>query len=259
VDLNASPEKDPLLGVRKLAPTFAFFFEHLWSLMCSNDMKLAQKIEKDRKSNIQTVPVMVSESRPTTPDRPPIAPDPNYSGSSSNSQDEEPTKQLAGTFLSATMFFLEDDFCQIKFQTRTNVRLRRRYNLQYHLLIYRAKVTTKFTFEGETTKKDGNRNYGITAINDGGIVIHYVSRNRKKEIEWRPDSASARPVLGVEVNDMTLGDNTNTEAKRMHAKVRNSKELEDKFAAQIFCEMLGQTCYPDFYNRTKPEYQEVIR
>jgi hypothetical protein len=227
--------------------------------MCSDDVKLAQKIEKERKSS-HTGPsaFVASESRPTTPDRPTIAPDPNYSGSSSNSQDEEPTKQLAGNFLSSTMLILGEDFCDIKFQAKTEVCLRQRYSFQSHWLIHRAKVATKFTFECETAKKDGTWNYRITAINDGGIVIHYVSRNQKKEIEWRPDRASARPVLGIEVNDTTLGDNANTEAKRMHAKVRNSKELEDKFAAQIFCEMLGQTCYPDLYNRTKPEYQEVV-
>jgi hypothetical protein len=44
----------------------------------------------------------------------------------------------------------------------------------------------------------------------------------------------------------------------MHAKVRNSKELDYKFAVQIFCEMLGQTCYPEFYEREQSEYQEVI-
>jgi hypothetical protein len=49
----------------------------------------------------------------------------------------------------------------------------------------------------------------------------------------------------------------NIEAKRMHAKLRNSKELDYKFAAQIFCEMLGQTCYPEFYESERSEYQEV--
>jgi hypothetical protein len=30
-----------------------------------------------------------------------------------------------------------------------------------------------------------------------------------------------------------------------------------KHASQIFCEMLGQTCYPEFYNDPNSEYQEV--
>jgi hypothetical protein len=83
--------------------------------------KKKKKIEKERESS-QTDPssfAASSPSRPTTPDRLPITPDPNYSGSSTNSQDEEPTKQLAGNFLSSTMLILSENFCQLKFQKKT--------------------------------------------------------------------------------------------------------------------------------------------
>jgi hypothetical protein len=43
----------------------------------------------------------------------------------------------------------------------------------------------------------------------------------------------------------------------MHAKLRDSKELDERFAAQIFCEMLGQVCYPEFYDNPEMKYQEV--
>jgi hypothetical protein len=31
-----------------------------------------------------------------------------------------------------------------------------------------------------------------------------------------------------------------------------------EYAGQIFCEMLGQTCYPEFYENNQTEYQEVF-
>jgi hypothetical protein len=47
VDLNVSLEDDPLEAVSVLVPNFSAFFGLLWSLMCSNDVKLARKIEKE--------------------------------------------------------------------------------------------------------------------------------------------------------------------------------------------------------------------
>jgi hypothetical protein len=38
----------------------------------------------------------------------------------------------------------------------------------------------------------------------------------------------------------------------------NVEDTERKIAGQIFCEMLGQTCYPEYYKRKESEYQEVL-
>jgi hypothetical protein len=64
--------------------------------------------------------------------------------------------------------------------------------------------------------------------------------------------------LKYETPTLSVVGDANIEAKRMHADKRDTKELEEKFAAQIFCEMLGQTCHPEFYEREQSEYQEVI-
>jgi hypothetical protein len=64
--------------------------------------------------------------------------------------------------------------------------------------------------------------------------------------------------LKYETPTLSVVSDANIEAKRMHANTRDSEELEYKFAAQIFCEMLGQTCHPEFYEREQSEYQEVI-
>jgi hypothetical protein len=48
-----------------------------------------------------------------------------------------------------------------------------------------------------------------------------------------------------------------TQAKRQRSKKKNDADLVYQYAGQIFCEMLGQTCYREFYENTQMEYQEV--
>ena len=50
----------------------------------------------------------------------------------------------------------------------------------------------------------------------------------------------------------------NVKAKRQRAKRKNDPDLIYEYAGQIFCEMLGQTCYKEFYENRQMEYQEVL-
>ena len=50
---------------------------------------------------------------------------------------------------------------------------------------------------------------------------------------------------------------TDIQAKRRRSKRKNDIELVYSYAGQIFCEMLGQTCYQEFYKNPKTTYQEV--
>ena len=47
-------------------------------------------------------------------------------------------------------------------------------------------------------------------------------------------------------------------AKRRRSQKKDDIELIYDYAGQIFCEMLGQTCYKEFYESKHMEYQEVI-
>ena len=48
------------------------------------------------------------------------------------------------------------------------------------------------------------------------------------------------------------------QAKRRRSNKKDDIELMYDYAGQIFCEMLGQTCYPEFYENNQMNYQEVF-
>jgi hypothetical protein len=50
---------------------------------------------------------------------------------------------------------------------------------------------------------------------------------------------------------------TNLLAKRRRSQKKDDVELMYEYAGQIFCEMLGQTCYKEFYENDQMAYQEV--
>jgi len=77
--------------------------------------------------------------------------------------------------------------------------------------------------------------------NDGGIGIRYNTGHGFRN--WQPQGI--RPVLSLE-------------AKRRRSRKRDDPDLAYDYAGQIFCEMLGQICHPEFYNNTESEYQEAF-
>jgi hypothetical protein len=105
------------------APTFRSFFMALVRLMTVP----GQKLEETQRKQMSETPKMVSNpppsSRPCTPDQPTEPIDPNYSGSSTNSQDEKATDQLGNLFLSDTYAALKSEFNEIVWQTKTKVYL----------------------------------------------------------------------------------------------------------------------------------------
>lgn len=80
----------------------------------------------------------------------------------------------------------------------------------------------------------------MTAVNDGCLGLFYYGESGLTI--W--PRGIARPVLALE-------------AKRKLSSRVNDSELMYKHAGQIFCEMLGQVCYPEFFDRDPNGYQEV--
>jgi hypothetical protein len=109
------------------------------------------------------------------------------------------------------------------------------------MLICRERDHTKFFLGVET----------INAINDGGLGIRY--NTGLCYTQWQP--GGTRPVLSLEVLYSSYW--ANYEAKRQRSKRKNDPDLIYQYAGQIFCEMLGQTCYKEFYTNKQMGYQEV--
>jgi hypothetical protein len=103
---------------------------------------------------------------------------------------------------------------------------------------YSGGDTTKFLLECET----------VVAINDDGIGIRYNS-----DTIFQPQGP--RLVLSLEISIVLLL--SKFQAKRRKSKRRDDPELAWEHARQIFVEMLGQTCYKEFYENHKMEYQEA--
>jgi hypothetical protein len=102
--------------VGKVAPNFGSFFEPLMSLMAVQETKLANKKKKEEKKASQSTVIASSASRPVTPNQPTKPPDPNYSGSSTTSQDELSTQKLVEQFIGSAMIVLGDEFTTIPWQ-----------------------------------------------------------------------------------------------------------------------------------------------
>ena len=93
----------------------------------------------------------------------------------------------------------------------------------------------------------------ITAINDGGLGIRYNAG--RGLTQWQP--GGDRPVLSLQVMNELYSMRPILKAKRQRSKNKDDVELMYQYAGQIFCEMLGQTCYKEFYESLQMEYQEV--
>ena len=93
----------------------------------------------------------------------------------------------------------------------------------------------------------------IRTISDGGLGVQYHAVDGWTNFQ----PGGIRPVLAVEVFSPNL---VLTKAKRLLRNKRkwNRKEVEDKIAAQIFCEMLGMTCHKEFFENPSDTTQEVI-
>jgi hypothetical protein len=108
--VDLSQKKPGLTNLFKAAPHFVYFFEALKRLNTPQERKLKEKKLREMKQQEVTAS---SEARPITPDQPTSARDPDFSGSSATSQDEDASKMLVNHFLFATMTVLEENFYRI--------------------------------------------------------------------------------------------------------------------------------------------------
>jgi hypothetical protein len=85
--------------------------------------------------------------------------------------------------------------------------------------------------------------------------VNYLILAGPKKVFLTFQPTSYRPVLSLEVLPRAI---CSPKAKRKHYYKRDDNlTLMHRQASQIFCEMLGQCCYKQFYNNKAMEYQQV--
>jgi hypothetical protein len=216
---------------RRYAPDFVQTFKYLLAVMENQEAKIRMKEAKELSQiNSQSVSSSVSTdalrpevaspttqlsadtfSEPRTPDQPTRPSNPNWSGSSAASQDEEATKKLLSLLLSETITILESEFRRIRWQkSGLKVELAQTLSLIFTPeLTIRENDHMKFLLGVET----------ITTINDGGLGIRYIQGRRP--VKWQP--GGIRPILSIEVRRLSfyltnVRRNVNMLPKRMTLK-----------------------------------------
>lgn len=112
----------------------------------------------------------------------------------------------------------------------------------------------KTYFQFEHKSKTGSiEKYWIKAVNDDWVDVH--CRINEENICWQ--SHGGRPVLTVQVMSYCCPINLLVKANGPEASRSKQRKSKPNYAPQIFCQMLGQICYPEFYNNALSEYQEV--
>jgi hypothetical protein len=112
VDLGVRKNYGPA-SLHKSAPHFSSFFEPLISLNTRQGSKVKEKEIREMKQQPITAS---SASRPHTPDQPIPPQNPDLSGSSTNSQDEDTTKKLVNQLLFSIMTVLDEKFYRVSWQ-----------------------------------------------------------------------------------------------------------------------------------------------
>jgi len=171
--------------------------------------------------------------KPPTPNRPTRPIDPARSGSTSASGPEDDTRQLVFDLVRDTLTILRSDFYRIDWQ---------RSGYPVEMI-----QTSAYPFRNRPDGRHRDESFivlgheTIRSINDGGLGIQY--NDGEGLTAWQP-SKKGQPVLSLE-------------AKRRRSNRKDDIELVYEYAGQIFCEMLGQVCYPEFYENQTMGYQEV--
>jgi hypothetical protein len=136
--------------------------------------------------NIKTHTQPADSRKPKTPDQPIPTPNPNLSGLSTESKDEENTKVLLNTLLSDTMKIVKSE-------------VRRLHWVRSDCKVEITKTCFPPLLSLTTSNKDSTTFFlrfdSVTAINDGGLGIRY--NNKVKWTEFQP--SSRQPVLSLEV------------------------------------------------------------
>lgn len=142
----------------------------------TSDTISAKQIETNRQNYRQ----------PKTPDQPIPPPNPNLSGLSTESKDEENTKVLLNMLLSDTITIVKSEVRRLHWvRSDCKVEITKTFVPGLPSLITRNKDSSTFWLRYDH----------VTAINDGGLGIIY--NNKIKWTEFQP--ASHQPVLSLEV------------------------------------------------------------
>ena len=167
-----------------LAPEYSTMFASLLSVMRVQEIKEEAKIRKQ--SQAPHGP-RINLERPKTPDQPTFPSNPDFSGSSTQSKDEESIKLLLDHLFKNTMSVLRSNFRKISWsRSACDIELYKRYFLKL--------LSLKSSDRDKTTFRLGYQS--IVAINDGGLGITYNTGQRFKT--WQPGNIT-RPVLSLEV------------------------------------------------------------
>lgn len=231
IDLN-SGVIDMDIVRKKLAPDFVVFFTSLLDVISVQEKKQRAKqaseqhsipalsgstITAARKRPPQSPvtsnpPKRTKEandsspcSEPKTPDQPAHPSNPDWTGGTATSKDEENTKMLLKHLLVNTMSSLEADFRRIAWQrSGYRVELVQTFVPFSLNLRRRQRDTTKFRLGMET----------ITAINDGGLGVRYNIGDGP--VDWQP--GGIRPVLALEASFHNIISNHTGQTKTIEQK-----------------------------------------
>lgn len=158
---------------RQLAPDFWPFFETLYGVVTIQEMAQKKKEsaqppspvptssmsttgttrKRPRPSSVSLFPerktksTSLPHSEPTTPDRPTNPSDPEWTGGTVTSKDEENTKQMLKDLLRNTMSSLEEEFCGITWQ-------RSGYTVELALTLFSFSFST-YDLDTEISRNSG--------------------------------------------------------------------------------------------------------
>lgn len=88
----------------------------------------------------------------------------------------------------------------------------------------------------------------LAPIDDGGLSMSFQRDSLNRE--------SHRVILSVEVLVYSVLSLLLQAKRKKHAK-DNDETTANRHAAQIFAEMLGQVCHPEYYGNLENDFQEV--
>ena len=89
----------------------------------------------------------------------------------------------------------------------------------------------------------------VAAIDDGGLSMSFQREKSSQE--------SCRVVLSVKVPQFHPLPANFSGRNTIKPGNKNDETTTNRHGAQIFAEMLGQVCHPQFYHDLDNEYQEV--
>ena len=138
---------------------------------------------------------LISSNTPHTPNQPTIPKNPDFSGDSIESTDEDNTKRMIGTLIDTTLLCLRSDFTHVPWPKYVqNCRIRSSGYLAWTSLLTSRQERLTFVLGQKP----------ITVINDDTINIEYlISRDRIAICGINDHSYKIRSVVSIEVSSIS--------------------------------------------------------